>query len=564
MRARLAILIPCYLGLSVLTTWPAAARIGAAVPGSASTDLWDGLWSIWFVARGLADGSLPFATKLLDHPWGGTLVVADPLGALLATPLVLTLGLAAAGTLLVLGQLTFSGVAAHRLAEEVIAALHGEEQAQRAAWVGGVAYATAPVLLAGVHNGNTESYAGGWVALSALACWRLAMRGGAGGMLAAAVALALAAIGSWYGGVVAFLLAGALVVLPPPGARSGLRGRAGALLLGLCLVAPLAMGFQQAATSKDNLVGIKDDRETALVRRTTGPADPLAYVIPGDYRSPDFRKISRYGEDFVHSPYLGLVLLGLCGVALRRGRQGLGALLLAALASFLLSLGPVLARGGMAVIFLDERAFPLPYLLVERLPGFRSLSLLWRLGQGPALVAAVLGALALRGRSGRLIAGACLAIVLEVRLLSPLAGLPDLAEVTVSPAIVALADAPAGAVMNFPVVGGRGYLYEQTVHGQPLAGTLNFPNNAASRAVWQALLDGAAGSPEALLQRAAAQARKKGIRYVVVHEDPRARPDMHDAAVRALGAAKAPLWEGAAPAPDDPGATVNVKVYALW
>lgn len=563
MRTRWSVLIAAYLGLAVISTWPAAARLGAVVPGSASTDLWDGMWSIWFVADALADGRLPYRTALLDHPWGGTLVVADPLGSLLAAPLVLLLGLPVAYTLLVLGQLAFAGVAAHRLAEAVIEVVAPAGSGRAAPWLAGVGYASAPVLLSGVHNGNSESFAGGWAALAALACWRLAREGGWRRLGLAALSLGLAALGSWYGGVVAFLFAGALVLLPPPGGAAGWRLRLGAPLLACALVAPLAWGFQAAATSKDNLVGIKDARETALVRRTTGPADPLAYVIPGDYRSPDFREISRYGEDFVHSPYLGLALLGAAGLGLRRRRPGTGWLGLAGGAGLVLSLGPVLARQGMAVIFLDERAMPLPYLLLERLPGFDALSLVWRLGQAPALAVAVLGAVAMAERGPRVVGALVAAIILEIRLLSPLAGLPDVAATGLSPAIAALAEAPEGAVMNFPVVGGRAYLYEQTRHGHPLAGTLNFPNNAASRKIWQALLDGAAGSPEQVVARAAARARKQGIRYVVVHEDPRARPDMHDAAVRVLGEARAPLFEGPAPAPDG-GGTISVKVYELW
>lgn len=564
MRTRLALLVPAYLALAALLTWPAVARLGDAVPGSPSTDLWDGMWSLWFASQALLQGRIPYETSLLDHPWGGTLLVADPLGALLATPFIALLGLPVAYTLLVLGQLAFAGGAAHKLGEEVAGHALGPERSRGAGWVAGVAYASAPVLIAGVHNGNTESFAGGWAALAVLACYRLALRGGVRRAVLAGLALALAALGSWYGGVVAFLFAGALLALPPAGAVSTWRARGGALLLGLALAAPAAWAFQAAATSPDNLVGIKDARETALVRRTTGPADPLAYLIPGDYRSPDFRKISRYGEDFVHSPYLGWTLLVAGALALRGRPRGLGAIGLAAALGFLLSLGPVLARQGMAVIFLDDRAMPLPYFLVERLPGFRSLSLVWRLAQAPALAFAVLAAVGAAGRGRGALAAVCAAVVLEVRLLSPVADLPALAETRLSDAIDALASAPEGAVMNFPVVGGRGYLYEQTRHGRPLAGTLNFPNNAASKKVWQALLDAADGPPGELLARVGERARRARIRYVVVHEDPRARPDMHDAAVRALAAAVAPIASGPAPAVDGSGQTVQVRVYALW
>lgn len=557
-RARLIVLIPAYLALAALLTWPALPRLGHAVPGSSATDLWDGLWSVWFASRSLLQGALPYATKLLDHPGGGTLVVADPLGSLLATPLVGLLGLPVAWTLLVLGQLCFAGVAAHRLAEEVLET-RGE---QGWGWISGVSYASAPVLLSGVHNGNSESFSGGWAALAALMCWRLARHGGGLRLLWAGLSLTLAALGSWYGGVVAFLFAGALAVWPFDGARAPRWQPFAALALALALTAPAAWGFQVAATTRGNLVGIKDPHEVALVRRTTGPADPLAYVIPGDYRSPDFREISRYGEDFVHCPYLGWALLGCAALAGRR-RAGLGALALAGLAGGALSLGPVLAHGGSPVIFLDDRAMPLPYLLVERLPGFQSLSLVWRLGQAPALAVAVLAAVGLAGRGARIQALMVAAVLIEVRLLSPVADLPDLASVELSPAISALAEAPEGAVMNFPVVGGRDYLFEQTVHGKPVAGTLNFPNNSASRKVWQAMLDAADASPEAFRQAVAARARKAAVRYVVVHEDPRARPDMHDAAVRALARAYSPIAEGPTPAASEEP-PVMVRVYSLW
>lgn len=561
-RTGLGRIVAVYLALAVALSWPAVLRLGSAVPGSAHTDLWDSLWSLWFAADSALHGQIPYRTTLLEHPGGGTLVVADPLGALLILPLLPLLGLAASYTLLVLGQLTFAGVAAHRLAEAVLETL--APQSRGAPWVAGVGYASAPVLLSGIHNGNSESFSGGWAALAALCCWRAAVEGGLRRVIWAGISLLLAALGSWYGGVVAFLFAGALLVLPPPQARGGWRARLAALALGLALVAPLAWGFQHAATSRDNLVGIKDARETATVRRTTGPADPLAYVIPGDYRSPDFREISRYGEDFVHCPYLGWALMGAAGLALARRRRGLGALAAAGLGGGLLSLGPVLARKGMALIFLDDRVLPLPYLLVERLPGFSSLSLVWRLAQAPALAVAVLASVALAGRSPRSVALFCAAVLVEVRLLSPVAHLPDLAEVGLSPAIEALRTAPAGAVMNFPVVGGRGYLYEQTHHRHPLAGTLNFPNNGAARRVWQALLDGAAQGGALNLGPVVKQAQKQGIRYIVVHEDPSARPDMHDVAVRALAAALTPMAEGPAPDPPGPGSPTNVRVYRLW
>ena len=106
-------------------------------------------------------------------------------------------------------------------------------------------------------------------------------------------------------------------------------------------------------------------------------------------------------------------------------RRRTGALWLAGGAG-LLSLGPVWVSGGSPVILAGDRAVPLPYFLVEGLPGFSSLSLIFRLALAPALAAALLaavgyGAVAARlGLLGRwLPVAVVLGILAEKRLVSP-------------------------------------------------------------------------------------------------------------------------------------------------
>lgn len=50
-------------------------------------------------------------------------------------------------------------------------------------------------------------------------------------------------------------------------------------------------------------------------------------------------------------------------------------------------------------------------------------------------------------------------------------------------------------------------------------------------------------APDDFLAATAATARSVGVRYVVVRLDPNARPDMHDAAIRALKHASPPIAE---------------------
>ena len=111
--------------------------------------------------------------------------------------------------------------------------------------------------------------------------------------------------------------------------------------------------------------------------------------------------------------------------------------------------------------------------------------------------------------------------------------------------------------MNYPIVGGRPYLYEQILHRKPLAGRLNFPNNHASRKAWAALQEASdttetdpqvflrqrlmktqsgacadveSGCVHGLLQRLPQEGSCRcqfGVRYLVLHSDDLARPDMH-------------------------------------
>jgi hypothetical protein len=126
-------------------------------------------------------------------------------------------------------------------------------------------------------------------------------------------------------------------------------------------------------------------------------------------------------------------------------------------------------------------------------------------------------------------------------------------------------------------------LYEQSTHGKPIAGRLNFPNNAASKKVWRALEAAHAmpvesgvrhvrtmaqktksGSCEALqsfcvhgeLNRSASKSMCRcvyGVRYLVLHQDELVRPDMHHQSVEWAEANLMTIAEDA-----------KMKVIQLW
>ncbi|MCK6519964.1 hypothetical protein L6R49_00865 [Myxococcota bacterium] len=542
-----------YLGVAILSTWPTAARLGDAVPGGARTDVWDSLWSLWFVQRALGRGELPWRVDLLGWPDGGVLFVADPVNALIAAPLIAAFGLSVGYSALILGHGVFAGLAAHALGRRIFGA-------EAAAYVTGVAWALAPVQRAAVENGASEAIAGGWLPLAALTALVAAEEGGARRVGLAGLALFFAAAASWYSGLAAWMVWAGLLLLGRPGVswRTTAGRLVGVAAVAAALTAPLAYVTRLGVSHKDNLVGIKDVRELLTVRRTVGPADPRGWFIPGDFRSPDFRELSRYAEGFIHCHYLGWSLLIASAIGLhearRRGERGLGLWALVGLGGAILAMGPVVVMDGQPWILDRRLAVPLPYFLLEGAPGFSGLSLLYRLGMLPALALAVLAGAAVVGRP-RLAPGLAALVAVELLWLSPMRGLPTMTSTAVEAPVHWLAEAPDGAVMNFPVVGGRGYLFEQTVHGKPVAASLNFPNNEASRRVWSAAIKAAAEqqTPEQVRRRVAEAARRQKIRYLVVHKDADARPDMHDDAVRAISESFPAAAEGP-----------TVQVYALW
>ncbi len=531
-----------YVALGLVLTWPAALHPVRAVPGAERTDLWDSLWSLWYVWLRIRSGELPYRVDgLLEHPAGGVLWVADPVNAVLALPLVGVVGVAAAWTLLVIGHVAFAGIAAHRLGAAV------SPHQPWAGWVAGVSYASAPMLLAHIHNGASEAVGTGWMAWAALRLLRLSETPTGRNAGVAALALALTTIAHWYAGVGVFLLACFFAF----SSRRNLKSFLPTIGLAVLIVLPVAGLARHAATSEGNVVGIKTERELATVRRTIGPADPVGYLRPGDFRSPDFRELSRYGEAYIHCHYLGWVGIVAALGALRR-REGTTIFWLAGVAAAVLACGPVLAQKGAAVVLPGSLAVPLPWFILEKLPGFASLSLTWRVAQLAVLALAVLAG---RGVGGRRAVALVFVVasLAETLGISPMAGPQATTDGCVASPIAALAAEPEGALMNFPVAGGRAYLYEQTVHRKPLTGGLNFPNNSSSRKVWRAALEHATASPEALAAAVSARARGEGVRYLVVHLDPMARPDMHDTAVRALKGAFTPIAEAE-----------GVRVYKLW
>ncbi len=499
LRRLLPILV--YGAIAVALTWPVVLSPGQLIPGAERSDAWNSIWSLWFVHDAVMDGRLPLFTDLLQHPVGGRLVVADPLNALLGLPLVQLFGPVAAYSLLCLGHSTASGLAAHALGRR----LGG------VGWLAGVAYQLAPVVVSHLHNGSSEAVSAGWLALAAWALVGVVQKPSWWRALGAGALLALTAISGWYAGIGAWCVLVALLLVH----RS--RHLLLAAAMGLALTAPWAHAVREVARAEDGLVHIKNDQDLARLRRTLGPADPRGFVTPGPFRSPDFQNLEGRPGDYVHTTYLGWILIALAALALWRRPREAAPWLLALGAGVVLALGPVLVLDGFPASF-RGRAIPLPYMLLERLPGFDALSLLYRCSQVASLALAALAALALpRREDPGMSLTVALAVAAEFLAFGPTVGLPHVTSIPDSRALAELALAPEGAIVNLPVTASRAYLYEQVVHGHPLSASLNTGANRGALEVFAAarkLKDGGLSREDVV-----AVARRERVRYVVVHKD---------------------------------------------
>jgi hypothetical protein len=518
-----------YLGLAWVWVQPSLTT----VPGGPRSDVWNSLWSLWFSHQSLMVGHLPWATELLNAPDGGTVLLPDPLAAVFALLAVPALGVAGAYTALMLLRLAAAGLIAHLFAEDWLKQTGlAPDAAGRAGWVAGIGYATAPVLLAGLQCGTTEAVSGAWPALAAWMCWRASVHGGRRAGALAALALLGAALGSWYAAVVAFIFAG-LMLLGTPGKR-----RPWPLLAGLALVVPLAI-FTHLTHTDPTHMGTRSPEILAKIRETFGAADLLDFVWPTAEANLAIFSPAERGQGYLHTTYLGGVLLLGAVVALVRGTPRARLIALGGGLCALLALGPVLHLNGEQVLGW------MPYALLEGSPGFDGLSLLWRLSVGAALAVALLAAAATRGHrlAVILVVGLVLA---EVGLFSPLSSGIARSDVRPSAALTALADAPPGAVLTLPAFRNHPDLWRQTQHHQPTTGTINQRRGRAALR-W---LSAARSQPLADVRTAAEAA---GIRYLIIDKRTTLRQNPHQPVVEAVRAASAPLAE------DE-----SLEIYALW
>ncbi len=461
-----------YAALAALFISPVWADPTHLLPGAPTSDMADHAWGYHWFARSLAAGQLPFHTDLVNHPAGGTLFFGDPVGALLATPLVWIFGLVPGFSLGLALQLVLAALAAYALALRWTGS-------RPAAFVGGTIFAFSSYALSCLHSGTTGYLVTAPVALYLLAAHQAIVRGGMRWMLAAAAAATAATFAAPYYGLfsalMTLILAGVLGVRREVEVDALLRRCATLAALTAVGALPVLLLIRGALLADDALVSPASS--PGWDQATLPRVDLLTFLAPWDHHFPDMGAEGNHG--ILHANSLGWITLALAAFAGLRVRAARG--WWAGLGVYgLLMAGPQLTVAGHP-LSLGSVPLYLPYAALC-FPGspLRSVHHPHRMVIWAMLLLGLLAAMGLarllRERGPRaswaLAALAAGAIAVESLLLSPARWPLPVTRLDPPARHAELAMEATGAVFDFPpgaVREARTYLLLATVHRRPTA-----------------------------------------------------------------------------------------------
>ncbi|HEX9372605.1 MAG TPA: hypothetical protein VF897_16455, partial [Roseiflexaceae bacterium] len=406
-----------YALLAVIVTWPIAPTLNAGIVGEVGgVDAYQDAWNLWWNAEALRHGRLPFFAPVLFYPQGVDLFW-QTLGfsqGLVALPATLALGPLAAFNLTVLSSFVIGGYAMFLLARRVT-------QNTPAALVAGAVFACSPYHVDKIIEGNLPLASVQWLPCYALALYLLLERPAWWRALISGLLLIWVGLGSWYYGMFSLLFTGCAILIWAAGSgRAGWRrtilwGMAPLLIWGVAL-APKLLDLARAGDA-----ALMDMRRLQISRS----ADLVDFFLPSP-RNPWWGPAVRAARAAIYPDaiiwnvalgWVGLLLAAIGVAALWRQAWRWAALLLA---TMVLAMGPVLRVAG------HTTGVPLPFALIQNLPGIRA-------GQRPnhmvalsILALAVLAAYGVAWITGRLsarvawLAAACL--ILAIGLVDGYAG----------------------------------------------------------------------------------------------------------------------------------------------
>jgi hypothetical protein len=472
-------------------TWPLALHFTGTVPGDLIADRDQNLWNLWWVKEALLRPTNPYWTDMLYYPYGAPLyyhTLGLPLGIMGLLPQLL-FGLPAAYNTVVLAAFVLSGYAAFRLA-----LLYTGKPL--AAFLGGVVYAFTPYTLDAL-KGQLEVLSVQWLPLYAEAWIRATRTGQRKSGVFAGIWLALSAMSSLYYLAYAlfFTFAHALYLLWVRWRTGDGRAitqssvlttshlaRVAAITAGVAAFLALPLLWGLAAHRSDPRIDVAPDASQKLAYS----ADLLSFVaLPHDHPLVGSPERPGASPPPLHS-YLSLgyfaLALAVMGVVLARRRRDVWFWAILGLAALVLAMGPELQVGGV------RTGVPMPYRLVEWVPGWDAMAKVERLvvlarlcmgvlaAVGAAWVIGRLGASVRVGRARRLERVLPFAAVLALLLVELPIHPRYIEQLGIPQGFQVLArEQPGGGLMELPFATrqaetlGRRMLF-QTVHEKPIMG----------------------------------------------------------------------------------------------
>lgn len=471
-RTHLAVLLG-FIAVAVWATWPLVAQIDTRLPGH-TTDTFVHYWNGWWARQALTTGQSPFFTPFLFYPKGISLVYHNFAWFSIVLWLILGGGFVAFN-LSVLLNLVLCGYGAFLL----VHCLTGDK---RAAFLAGLAYMSWPYRLAQLDHPNLISTQ--WIPLFMLFLVRTIRQGRWRDGALTGVFLALVGYTRWQQLIPAAIVAGVYLAFAAPEVFDKIRTSprsmgdpalplllAGGIVL-VALAPPALLLVDQQSTAATEL--LVEGEESSM------QTDLLAYLTPGSSH-PLMGSFTQAAYDRYYSersggrrfsPYIGIVTLALALLGAWKSRRLSLPWAAAALALFLLALGPVLRINGQ--LFPD---LPMPYGLAAQSFVIRLLRFPDRFNMFLALPVVVLAgygiayAIDVTQRRGRR-AAQLVPYLLGCAILFEYLGFPaSLQHPQVSPVFAEMAaEADDFAVLNLPInpQKAKWYMFAQVYHQRPI------------------------------------------------------------------------------------------------
>lgn len=343
-----ASIVLAYGALTLVMTWPLAARFSRAVLGPPGDNL-EYVWKMWWFKHALLDlGASPFFAPDVFYPFGYPVALSETTVAhtVLGLPLTALWGEAAAYNAMMVFSFVLSGYGLYLYLRHLGCGA-------AASFIGGAIYAFCPYRMSHLGAGHLPLMGTGWVPLLLLAIERLIRRPSGGRGALVGVCYALTALSSWYYAVMVGAFAGLYLVARARPWRAML-GRA-RLWLGLGVAALVAGGM--IAPAAWPIIKLYSEGQTtynyALSYVDQWSASPVDFIYPnamhpwwGAWLTTHYYQ--NINENLVYLGWAALALATLGLWARRREALPRTLALLAAIA-FILALGTTLHVAGKPV-----------------------------------------------------------------------------------------------------------------------------------------------------------------------------------------------------------------------